>query len=100
MIDAQVPNNKEDKESGLSYVYGIGIAKEIDSNSVLYHATMSNDDVQKVLDKQGVILQEDDSSDELEIKKEKIIPDKHILTIEKLPNPWNIEKVAQRKKDK
>ncbi|KAI3825664.1 hypothetical protein L1987_07205 [Smallanthus sonchifolius] len=46
---------------------------------------------------QGVILQEDDSSDELEIEREAAI---HIQTTEKLPSPWNMDKVTERLKTK
>ncbi|KAI3744735.1 hypothetical protein L1987_57826 [Smallanthus sonchifolius] len=44
-----------------------------------------------------VILQDDDSSDELKIKKEDAI---HIHTTEKLPSPWNMDKVVARLKNK
>ncbi|KAI3807496.1 hypothetical protein L1987_23426 [Smallanthus sonchifolius] len=49
---------------------------------------------------QGVILQDDDSSDELEIEKEQILRAFHIRTIEKLPSLWNMEKVAAGLKNK
>ncbi|KAI3821271.1 hypothetical protein L1987_08835 [Smallanthus sonchifolius] len=67
------------------------------SNSIIYVANLSNEEVNNILDKKGVILQEDDSSDELEIEKEDII---HIQTIEKLPSPWNMDKLAARLKNK
>ncbi|KAI3775950.1 hypothetical protein L1987_45710 [Smallanthus sonchifolius] len=41
--------------------------------------------------------EDDDSSDELKIKKEDAI---HIHSTEKLPSPWNMDKVDERKKNK
>ncbi|KAI3815552.1 hypothetical protein L1987_15223 [Smallanthus sonchifolius] len=38
-------------------------SSDIASHSVLYPANLSNDEVNNILDKQGVILQDDDSSD-------------------------------------
>ncbi|KAI3815660.1 hypothetical protein L1987_15338 [Smallanthus sonchifolius] len=73
------------------------VSSDIASHSVLYPANLSNDKVNNILDKQGVILQDDDSSDEPKIEKVDAI---HIHTTEKLPSPWNRDKVAERLKNK
>ncbi|KAI3810965.1 hypothetical protein L1987_20666 [Smallanthus sonchifolius] len=72
-------------------------SSDISSHSVLYPANLSNDEVNNILDKQGIILQDDDSSDEVKIEKVDAI---HIHTTEKLPSPWNRDKVAKRLKNK
>ncbi|KAI3821295.1 hypothetical protein L1987_08859 [Smallanthus sonchifolius] len=72
-------------------------SSDIASHSMLYPANLSNDGVNNILDKQGVILQDDDSSDELKIEKVDAI---HIHTTEKLPSTWNRDKVAERLKNK
>ncbi|KAI3744556.1 hypothetical protein L1987_57639 [Smallanthus sonchifolius] len=69
-------------------------------NSVLYPANLSNEEVNNIIDKQGVILQHDDSSDELEIQKEKVGSTIYIHTIEKFSSPWNMDKIVERLKNK
>ncbi|KAI3810696.1 hypothetical protein L1987_20318 [Smallanthus sonchifolius] len=67
-------------------------SSDISSHSVLYHANLSNDEVNNILDKQGVILQNDDISDELKIEKVDAI---HIHTTKKLPKGHVIKHCKQ-----
>ncbi|KAI3754928.1 hypothetical protein L1987_54720 [Smallanthus sonchifolius] len=59
-------------------------SSDIASHFVLYLANMSNDEVNNILNNQGVILQYDDSFDELKIEEKDAI---HIHTTEKLQSP-------------
>ncbi|KAI3815532.1 hypothetical protein L1987_15203 [Smallanthus sonchifolius] len=72
-------------------------SSDIASHYVLYPANLSNDEVNNILDQQGVILQDDDSSVEPKIEKVDAI---HIHTTEKPPSPWNMDIVAERLKNK
>ncbi|KAI3815531.1 hypothetical protein L1987_15202 [Smallanthus sonchifolius] len=72
-------------------------SSDIASHYVLYPANLSNDEVNNILDQQGVILQDDDSSVEPTIEKVDAI---HIHATEKPPSPWNMDIVAERLKNK
>ncbi|KAI3786930.1 hypothetical protein L1987_41016 [Smallanthus sonchifolius] len=49
------------------------VSRDTSLRFVLYPANLSNEEVNNILDKQGEILQDDNSSDELEIEKEAAI---------------------------
>ncbi|KAI3683141.1 hypothetical protein L1987_83641 [Smallanthus sonchifolius] len=73
---------------------------DIDPKSVLYPTNLSNDEVNQVLDKQGVILQEADYDDEEEIKRQMFLKNTVKVSVLKTVNLLKQERRLMMKSQK